>query len=178
MILGKQAILDAIVTGDIVIDPFDETAVGPNSVNLTLHNELLVYRNEQLDMAEDNPTDRITIPAEGLILQPGRIYLGRTVEWTETLKHVPMIEGRSSTGRLGLDIHISAGFGDRFFRGAWTLELRVVQPLRIYPFVRVAQIHYHEVRGGDTGYAGKYQGARDIQSSRLWQEFRTAKESA
>ena len=171
MILGKQAILQAIEDGDIVISPFDAKAFGPNSVNLKLHNQLLVYRDQQLDMARNNPTDEIIIPPEGLVLQPGKVYLGRTVEWTETRKYVPMLEGRSSTGRLGLDIHISAGFGDHYFCGAWTLELRVVQPLKVYPYVAIAQIYYHQLVGGDTAYAGKYQGATEIQASRLWQEL-------
>lgn len=177
MILGKQGILDAIGRGDIVIDPFDPAAVGPNSINLRLHNELLVYEEIVLDMAKDNRTSRICIPAEGLVLHPGKIYLGRTAEWTETRGYVPMIEGRSSTGRLGLDVHISAGFGDCGWKGVWTLELRVVQSLKIYPFVPVAQIHYHEVSGEGDGYAGKYQGARDVQASRMWRELRTPQQS-
>lgn len=172
MILGKQAILDAMARGDIVIDPFDPSRVGPNSINLCLHDELVVYDELILDMAKNNRTSRIKIPKEGFVLEPGKIYLGRTVEWTETRGYVPMLEGRSSTGRLGLDVHISAGFGDNFFEGAWTLELRVVQSLKIYPFVAVAQIHYHEITGAGDGYQGKYQGAKDIQSSQLWRELR------
>lgn len=177
MILGKRAILDAMEKRDIVIEPFEPKAVGPNSVNLRLHEDLIVYEELILDMAKENRISRIKIPPEGFVLHPGIIYLGRTIEWTETRGYVPMLEGRSSTGRLGLDVHISAGFGDEFFKGHWTLELRVVQSLRIYAGVAVAQIHYHEIKGGGTEYAGKYQNAQEVQPSRLWQELRAEEQS-
>ncbi len=97
---------------NIVIDPFDEANLNPNSYNLTLHNELMVYEEVVLDMAKANRVRRITIPPEGLVLGPNQLYLGRTVERTETHNLVPMIEGRSSVGRLGLFVHVTAGFGD------------------------------------------------------------------
>lgn len=171
MILGRGAILRAIDAGEIVITPFRRENVGPNSVNVHLHDELLVYSHAVLDMAEDNPTERIAIPPGGLVLEPGRLYLGRTVEWTEAHAYVPMLEGRSSTGRLGLDVHVSAGFGDLGVKCCWTLELRAVQPLRIYPFVAVAQLYYHQITGADGGYDGKYQDAKDVHPSRLHHEF-------
>lgn len=93
---------------EIIIEPFDQSRVNPNSYNLTLHNELLVYENHELDMKKLNPTKRITIPEEGLVLEPNRLYLGRTNEFTKTEGFVPMLEGRSSTGRLGLFIHVTA----------------------------------------------------------------------
>lgn len=108
---------------EIIIEPFDQSRVNPNSYNLTLHNELLVYENHELDMKKLNPTKRITIPEEGLVLEPNRLYLGRTNEFTKTEGFVPMLEGRSSTGRLGLFIHVTAGFGDVGFAGYWTLEI-------------------------------------------------------
>ena len=97
---------------EIIIDPFDPRKVNPNSYNLTLHNELLVYDNQELDMKRENTAHRIRIPEEGLLLQPGKLYLGRTAEYTRTEGYVPMLEGRSSVGRLGLFIHVTAGFGD------------------------------------------------------------------
>ncbi|HEY5575676.1 MAG TPA: dCTP deaminase, partial [Clostridiaceae bacterium] len=97
---------------EIVIEPFSEKQLNPNSYNLKLHNELLVYDEEVLDMKKQNKVKSIVIPEEGLVLEPGKLYLGRTVEYTETDKYVPMLEGRSSVGRLGLFIHVTAGFGD------------------------------------------------------------------
>src|SRR5262249_41679345 len=102
---------------NIVIDPFDATMLNPNSYNLSLHDELLVYEEIVLDVGRPNRYRRHVIPPEGLVLQPGQLYLGRTVERTETHNLVPMLEGRSSIGRLGLFVHVTAGFGDVGFCG-------------------------------------------------------------
>ena len=132
--------------------------LNPNSYNLTLHDELMVYEELVLDMRRANRVRRIAIPAEGLVLQPNQLYLGRTVERTETRNLVPMIEGRSSIGRLGLFVHVTAGFGDVGFCGYWTLEMFAVQPVRIYAGVAICQIFYHDIRGSFTEYhSDKYQ---------------------
>ena len=110
MILSGKEILRHLGK-EIIIEPFDPSRINPNSYNLSLANELLVYENDLLDMKTPNPTRHITIPPEGLVLEPGRLYLGRTNEFTRTDKYIPMLEGRSSTGRLGLFIHVTAGFG-------------------------------------------------------------------
>lgn len=158
--------------GDIIIDPFDPARLNPNSYNLTLHHELMVYEEVVLDMRRANRVRRITIPEEGLILQPNQLYLGRTAERTETRNLVPMIEGRSSIGRLGLFVHVTAGFGDVGFCGYWTLEMFAVQPIRIYPGVAICQIFYHEIRGPFVEYASdKYQHNTDIQPSLLFKEL-------
>lgn len=156
----------------IQIDPFDESQLNPNSYNMTLHHELMVYEEVVLDMRKANRVRRLEIPEEGLVLQPSQLYLGRTVERTETKGFVPMIEGRSSVGRLGLFVHVTAGFGDVGFRGYWTLEMFAVQPVRIYPNVPICQIFYHELLGDFTEYASdKYQNNHDIQPSMLFKEL-------
>ncbi len=157
---------------NIVIDPFDESNLNPNSYNLTLHRELLIYEEIVLDMRRPNRTRRVEIPDEGLVLNPNQLYLGRTVERTETHNLVPMIEGRSSVGRLGLFVHVTAGFGDVGFRGYWTLEMFAVQPVRIYGGVAICQIFYHDIRGAISEYASeKYQNNTDIQPSLLFREL-------
>lgn len=170
MILSGQQIQDRL-GDDILIDPFDESFLNPNSYNLTLHNELLVYEELVLDMAKENRVRRIEIPKEGLTLSPNQLYLGRTVERTTTHNLVPQIEGRSSVGRLGLFVHVTAGFGDVGFSGYWTLEMFAVQPIRIYAGVPICQIFYHEVLGEITEYSSKYQHNRDIQPSKLHEEL-------
>ncbi|MFP6659193.1 MAG: dCTP deaminase, partial [Pirellulales bacterium] len=120
MILSGHEIRDRLET-DIVIDPFNEDQLNPNSYNLTLHDELMTYEEIVLDMRRANRVRRLDIPREGLVLTPNQIYLARTVERTETHNLVPMIEGRSSVGRLGLFVHVTAGFGDVGFNGFWTL---------------------------------------------------------
>jgi dCTP deaminase len=157
---------------DIFIDPYSRDQLNPNSYNLRLHEDLLTYDAEELDMSKANPTRRLKIPAEGILLQPRKLYLGRTVEHTETHNFVPMLEGRSSVGRLGLFVHVTAGFGDVGFRGFWTLEIFAVQPIRIYPGVEICQIFYHTLQGDHQRYdGGKYQDNDGIQASMLYREF-------
>jgi dCTP deaminase len=170
MILSGQEIR-ARLGGDIQIEPFNPAALNPNSYNLTLHDELMVYEEVVLDMAKANRVRRITIPTDGLVLSPNQLYLGRTVERTETHNFVPQIEGRSSVGRLGLFVHVTAGFGDVGFCGYWTLEMFAVQPIRIYAGVPICQIFYHEIAGAFDEYDSKYQHNRDIQPSFLFKEL-------
>lgn len=157
---------------DIVIQPFDPKRLNPNSYNLSLHNQLLVYENRLLDMKIPNPVKTLTIPESGLVLEPDKLYLGRTNEFTQTDRFVPMLEGRSSVGRLGLFIHVTAGFGDVGFAGYWTLEIFCVQPIRIYPNVEICQIYYHDIQGDyDLYQSGKYQNNTGIQPSLLYKDF-------
>lgn len=157
---------------EIFIDPFDDKKLNPNSYNLTLHKEILVYEQELLDMKIENKAVRHEIPDEGLVLVPGKLYLGRTVEHTMTKNYVPMLEGRSSIGRLGLFVHITAGFGDVGFCGYWTLEMFCVQPIRIYAGVEICQIYYHSIQGPYVEYqSNKYQGNTGVQPSMLYKDF-------
>ena len=133
--------------GDIQIDPYRSENINPNSYNLTLHEDVMTYEEVVLDMKKNNRTRSMKIPESGLVLEPNRLYLGRTVERTETHNLVPMIEGRSSIGRLGLFVHVTAGFGDVGFAGFWTLEMFAVQPIRIYPGIEICQIFYHQING-------------------------------
>ncbi len=171
MILSGEEIF-ARLGGDIDIDPFDKRNLNPNSYNLALHDELMVYEEVVLDMAKANRVRRIEIPTDGLVLSPNQLYLGRTVERTATHNLVPQIEGRSSIGRLGLFVHVTAGFGDVGFTGFWTLEMFAVQPVRIYAGVPICQIFYHELIGEFSDYDSKYQHNRDIQPSLLFQELK------
>ena len=171
MILSGKEIA-ARMGGDIIIDPYDRKKLNPNSYNLSLHNELLVYKDLSLDMKKENEYEKLMIPHDGLLLESNRLYLGRTIEYTETKTLVPMLEGRSSIGRLGLFIHVTAGFGDVGFKGFWTLEIFCIQPVKIYAGVEVCQIYYHTIEGEYEGYSsGKYQNNRGIQPSLLYRDF-------
>ena len=171
MILSGRMIKERLGK-DIIINPFDEKHLNPNSYNLRLHNELLIYDEYCLDMKKENKASGLTIPPEGLVLEPGRLYLGRTVEHTETHNCVPMLEGRSSIGRLGLYVHVCAGFGDVGFKGFWTLEIHCIQPIRIYAGVGICQIYYHSIEGPYEPYnSGKYQNNTGIQPSLLYRDF-------
>ena len=173
MILSGQEIINRTQNGDIFITEFDDKRIGPNSYNLRLSEELLVYDEDILDMKKRNKTKALTIPPEGLVLEPGKLYLGRTFERTTTKNLVPMLEGRSSVGRLGVFIHVTAGFGDVGFDGYWTLEITCIHPIRIYPMVEIGQIYYHTVEGAtDITYKlGKYNANSGIQESRMYLDF-------
>jgi len=167
---GKE--IEKLLGTKIKITPYNPKQLNPNSYNLTLHNELLIYDNEVLDMKKENTATKIIIPEEGMILQPGKLYLGRTIEYTETNSFVPMLEGRSSIGRLGLFVHITAGFGDVGFCGYWTLEMFCVQPIKIYPGIQICQIFYHTIEGEYELYkSDKYQKNQGIQPSLLFKDF-------
>lgn len=157
---------------DIKITPYNENQLNPNSYNLTLHKDLLVYDNHVLDMKKPNTAHQIEIPEEGLTLKPNTLYLGRTIEYTETDNLVPMLEGRSSIGRLGLFVHITAGFGDVGFKGFWTLEIFCVQPIKIYPNIEICQVFYHTIEGEFFKYvSNKYQNNKGVQASMLYKDF-------
>ena len=173
MILSGDQILKELNKG-LMIRPFRQHQLNPNSYNLRLHNELLIYTSSTLDMRRPMETTRIVIPEEGYLLEPRRLYLGRTMEYTESPAFVPLLEGRSSVARLGLCVHSTAGFGDIGFCGYWTLELFCVQPIRIYAGTEICQIFYHTIGKTERSYkGGKYQHNRDIQSSKLYLEFDT-----
>lgn len=162
---------------DILIEPFSEKRLNPNSYNLSLHNELLIYSDEVLDMKKPNSFEKLLIPDEGLVLQPGKLYLGRTVEKTFAKNLVPKLEGRSSIGRLGIHIHITAGLGNVGSKGHWTLEIFCIQPVRIYANVEVCQVYFHELLGDfKLNYNGKYHDNSDVQPSFLYKEFDELKE--
>lgn len=150
------------------------------------HNELMLEKNinciglypniesaalPPLDMHKENETIEFEIPEEGFVLQPGVLYIGRTVERTRTDKYIPMINGRSSGGRLGISIHICAGFGDIGFDGTWTLEITCVEPVRIYPNSEIAQVCFFKPYGKVKDlYRGRYYQQEDATASRFSRE--------
>jgi dCTP deaminase len=172
MILTGNSIHDCVTAGLIVIRPYRQEQINPNSYNLKLGNKLLVYKDFPLDMRKQNAVEEITIPEEGLYLNPGVLYLGETEEYTETPHHVPCIEGRSSVGRLGMQVHLTAGFGDTGFKGKWTLEITVVHPLKVYAGTEICQISYQNVFGKISAYTGKYLGQEGVIASRLFEDFK------
>jgi dCTP deaminase len=147
VILTDREIKKAMAEGAIVIEPFRPECLGTNSYDVHLAPQLAVYTSEVLDAREHNPVEYVTIPPEGLVIEPNRLYLGVTEEYTETHKHVPFLEGKSSVGRLGIDIHATAGKGDVGFSNAWTLEISAKQPVRIYAGMPIGQLIYFETSG-------------------------------
>lgn len=174
MILSGGEIKKQHTLGNIVIDPWNESQLNPNSYNIRLGSTLLAYDEDVLDMKKPNDFHKFEIPNKGFVMYPNKLYLGQTMKYTETHGLVPMLEGRSSVGRLGLYIHVTAGFEDNGFNGYWTLELHCVEPIRIYAGVEIGQLFYHTIEGEkDMQYtSGKYQGNQGVQPSKLHEDFR------
>ena len=147
MILSDKNILKEIEAGTILIEPFRKECLGSNSYDVHLGRHLATYKDRVLDAREHNKIETFEIPIEGFVLQPGTLYLGVTAEYTETHKHVPFLEGKSSTGRLGIDIHATAGKGDVGFCNTWTLEISCAQPGRVYAGMPIGQLIYFVVEG-------------------------------
>lgn len=147
MILTDQQILAEIERGNIIIEPYDRSCLGTNSYDVHLGRYLATYRDAVLDARKHNEIETFEIPAEGFVLQPGVLYLGVTDEYTESHAHVPFLEGKSSVGRLGIDIHATAGKGDIGFCNHWTLEISVSMPVRVYHGMPVGQLIYFTVQG-------------------------------
>lgn len=147
MILSDSRILEEIEKNSIKIVPYNRESLGSNSYDVHLGAHLATYVNEELDAKKHNEIEHFDIPDEGYVLLPNRFYLGVTEEYTETHAHVPFLEGKSSTGRLGIDIHATAGKGDVGFCGHWTLEISVKQPVRVYKGMPIGQLIYFPVEG-------------------------------
>jgi dCTP deaminase len=147
MILTDKQILHAMNNGSIVIEPFHREYLGTNSYDVHLGKTLAIYKDKVLDARKHNEVEYLEIPEEGMVLQPDTLYLGVTEEYTETHKHVPFLEGKSSVGRLGIDIHATAGKGDVGFCNSWTLEISVRQPVRVYAGMPIGQLIYFETSG-------------------------------
>jgi dCTP deaminase len=210
MLTGKQ-INREVERGRICIDPFDPACLNANSYNLKLSNQLLVHEKnlivhlrqqadweayrkfgsqpadwqplilEPMDMKVKEATIGLCIPEQGLTLWPGALYLAATIETAGADVFIPCIEGRSSVGRLGICVHVTAGFGDLSFSGPanpanWTLELTVVHPIIVYAGVAICQIAFTTPKqdrdlGALPAYKGKYSGQRGPKSSGLWKDF-------
>jgi dCTP deaminase len=179
VILVDKDIKKYMESGDIVIEPFDPACLGTNSYDVHLARTLLAFKPSRIDAATGRPLgdtpssspyytdvvldckiepemEEIVIPDEGYILRPGRLYLASTIEYTEVHKHVSFLEGKSSLGRLGLSIHVTAGKGDVGFCGHWVAELTTVHSIRVCAGMPIGQLIYHEVSSQpDVDYASK-----------------------
>src|SRR6185436_7411001 len=153
----------------ILIAPFAESQVNPNSYNVCLGDTLLTYTCDVIDPYQANPTSRINIDG-GYVLQPDQLYLGHTIEQVGSDIYVPLLFGRSSVGRLGLFVEITAPIGDIGFKGQWTLMLSPVRPLRVYPGMKIGQIMFFVSLGKIDLYHGKYQHSDGPQASRYYQD--------
>lgn len=173
MILTGAEIKVQVLDGKIHIFPFDEVSLNPNSYNFRLGNTLKVYKQKILDAAKPMDFEEIIIPEEGYILQPDQLYLGHTIEEMGSDFFVPIMQARSSIGRLGLYIYLNSGLGDLGFKKQWTLELHAIHPLKVYPGMKIGQMLFWKPLGEINLYQGKYKDSKGPEVSQIWKDFRS-----
>ena len=153
MILTGPAIAAAVARGDILIDPFNLSDLNPNSYNYHLFPE--IYKGSASCHPGEIPS--LPIPGTGLLLEPDCLYLGCTDEIFHSTRYAMTLVGRSSVGRLGLFVNISADLGHVGSHNRWTLEIKVIQPVIVYPHQCIGQVAFWETTGMPDRYAGRYQ---------------------
>ena len=157
-ILTDAEILRRITYEQIIIEPFRRECLGSNSYDVHLGKTVAWYAYDSyepagvglpghLDAKKQHEVQYHDIQPEGFVLWPGELYLAVTEEYTETHRHVPALDGKSSIGRLGIAIHVTAGKGDVGFCGHWTMEIFVIKPVRVYAGMPIGQLTYFETSG-------------------------------
>jgi dCTP deaminase len=152
MILTGSEISRQVKHGNIVIHPFRHKQVNPNSYNYRLGPVLTPLHG----FGDAAPSASLSIPKSGFCLQPRAVYLAKTAEVIGSEHFVTSLIGRSSVGRLGLFVQISADLGNLGPAHSWTLELTVVQPLVVYPGMIVGQVSFWRPSGTIKQYRGLY----------------------
>jgi len=153
MILTGSKILEEVKAGNIFIDPFLEEQINPNSYNYRLGSTLKVFTGFD---GEKSLFQEIEIPEKGYVLEPGRMYLGHTKEIIGSSKYAMSIIGRSSMGRYGLFLQVSANLGHTTSCHKWTLELVAAHPIKLYSGMKIGQISFWCNQGSVKEYNGKY----------------------
>lgn len=176
MILADKRIKKEIANGNIIISPFDEKYLNPNSVDLTLNPIGKIYNSAVLDVRKENTTTDFIIPEEGYVLQPGKVYLYACNEKIGVKGNLAAkVEGKSSLGRLGLFVHVTAGWIDSGFEGSLVLELVASQHIKIYPNMKICQIAFYETTEVETGYdkkeGSKYMNQEGVVASKMYKNF-------
>ena len=172
MILSGKKIKEEVENKKIIIYPFNNENINPNSYNYTLDDYIKVYEEEILDAKKKIKTKTIEIPNDGMILEPNKLYLGCTKEIIGSDYYVPIITGRSSTGRLGLFVQITCDLVDIGFKGKLTLQFCATQPVKIYKGMKIGQVMFWKVFGEADLYKGKYQNSEEPRQSEIWKDFK------
>jgi len=151
VILTGPAIKSAVRNGHVSVEPFDETNLNPNSYNYHLAETLLV------PSTTGKRWRKIKLPPDGYVLEPGKVYLAATLERIGSDRFVTLLLGRSSIGRLGIFLNVTADLGHIGCCSHWTLELTTVQPVRVYPGMKIGQVSFWLTdESSSVRYRGRY----------------------
>lgn len=167
MIWSDAKIKESIETGLIDISPFDEKRLQPNSIDLILDDEILFYDREYDEFEKDKISD-YDFP----YLVPGAFILASTVEHISLGNGVcAQVDGKSSFGRKGLQVHQTAGFIDAGFSGNITLEMTTIgQPIMLEVGMPICQLVFWDAYPSDKPYGSEglgshYQGQKGVTES-------------
>ena len=153
MILTGSKIKDEIKSGNISIEPFCNEQVNPNSYNYRLGSTIKVFDGFDGDKATFK---EIKIPKDGYILEPRKMYLATTKEVIGSSKYAMSLIGRSSMGRYGLFLQVSANLGHTTSKHKWTLEIVATLPIKLYPGMIIGQVSFWKNFGIVKKYDGRY----------------------
>lgn len=193
-ILSDKTLKEYLKKGKIAIEPLeDEMQIQPSSIDMRLGNEFKVFkviRKPYIDPKDPEDVasymESTTVePGEAFIIHPNEFALATTNEYVKVPDDlVARVEGRSSMGRLGVTMHVTAGFIDSGFEGKITLEISNIgaMPVALYPGQRVCQIVFEtmttpsEIPYGHPSRNSKYMGQVKPESSRIKQDYELKKE--
>ncbi|MEU6346260.1 deoxycytidine triphosphate deaminase [Streptomyces sp. NPDC046977] len=173
MILTGPAIAAAVATGEIAFDPFDPVRLSPNAYDWRLGETLRICDGD-LDSASPTPFAETSIPDGGLVLEPGLLYLGVTLERTGSERYAQLLNGDRTTGAMGIWVHVSAPLGHAGHAIRWTLEIRAARPARVYPGMTFGKLVFLQTFGASASYqqlGTKYTATDGIDISRLYEEI-------
>ncbi|MBQ0828850.1 dCTP deaminase [Streptomyces tagetis] len=173
MILTGPGIAAAVQDGEITIDPYDPARLSPNAYDWRLGNTIRICDGD-LDAATPTVFTEQPIPANGLLLQPGMLYLGVTLERTGSETYAQMLNGDRTIGALGIWVHVSAPLGHQGHAIRWTLEIRAARPVRVYPGMTFGKLVFLTAIGAPASYQqqpAKYAATDGIDISRLYEEI-------
>ena len=192
-ILSDKNIKEYLKEGKIGFEPLqDEKQIQPSSVDMRLGDEFKVFkviRKPYIDPEDEEDIasymEAMIVPeGEAFIIHPNEFALATTLEYVKVPDDlVARVEGRSSMGRLGVTMHVTAGFIDPGFEGKITLEISNIgaMPVALYPGQRVCQIVFEtmttpsELPYGHPERNSKYMGQTRPESSRIKQDYELKK---
>lgn len=188
-ILNDKDLKKCIDNKRIIINPLlDKQQIQPSSIDMRLGNEFKVFkviRKPFIDPKDDEDLNSymesvIVNKNDAFIIHPGEFALATTLEYVKVPDDlVARVEGRSSMGRLGVTMHVTAGYIDPGFEGRITLEISNIgaMPVALYPGQRVCQIVFETMTNpaekpyGHPDRNSKYMGQKSPESSRIKYDY-------
>jgi dCTP deaminase len=184
-ILSDKDIKEHLKSGKIVINPLTnpKVQIQPSSVDLRIGREFKgfrIIRKPCIDPMDQSDLESYIDEGEPFIIHPGEFALATTYETIKLPNDlVARVEGRSSMGRLGVTMHVTAGYIDPGFHGKITLEISNIgkMPVALYTGQRVCQIVFETMTSpsekpyGHPDRDSKYMGQKSPVTSKIKHDY-------